>query len=280
MTIESLLSALEAMSHDAGLSQEFVGFQRHILEAQHEAFELAVQAYPEVLVPTGAPLAGSQVLVAPAAIQRMLVALETVPQSSAAQGAEVGRMVAALRSQPDIPALLVRSCVGRVDMLALKRLAASLEVSPFAALLVGRLLARPFVAAAVSRLMPHFAPPELSHEIPGRCPRCDSPAALSTLSPPDGHRFLVCGTCDLSWPYPRIKCPTCGNTDPASLAVLQLGDDLTRRLEVCDTCRRYLVLVDQRKLPPEYPVHPLLEAVTGLHLDIAAEEQKYVREAL
>ncbi|MDY0003728.1 MAG: formate dehydrogenase accessory protein FdhE, partial [Polyangia bacterium] len=260
MPEDPVLRTLDEMTLDESFSPDFVRFQRHVLVAQRRAQALAEELYPPPEREPNFPIDRSLVLVDPRALGVLLEELEGAPQSASAKNPEMRELLAGLRESPRLGEELVQASVGRVDMLELKRLASELEVSAFGVLLVGRLVAKPFLLAALSHLAPGFEPPPLDEQTPGRCPRCDSPAAFALLTGKEGRRQLVCGACDLRWPFHRLRCPTCQNADGEKQGLVSLGEDKTRRLEVCEVCRRYVKTLDQRELPQGFPVHPAIEA--------------------
>ena len=103
------------------------------------------------------------------------------------------------------------------------------------------------------------------------------------------HRYLECGRCAVSWPYPRLTCAACGETDAALLAVLseeaavggatpgpvvpggagsgtqRPGDAGTRfphiRIDGCWTCSHYLLNIDLRREPQAVAVVDEMAAI-------------------
>ncbi|GEM_PF-4299363 len=280
MVHQEILKTLDAMAIDPGYSADFVLLLRRMVVAQEKAQEMAEGLYSNLVGTGAAPLRPAAVLVEPALVEGLVDALLEAPGNQGAGDTEMQRLAAALRGKPALCRTIVRACTGRVDMAALKRVATEAGTSAFGVLMAGRMIAKPFVKAAAVRLLPHFKAPTLSDTAPGRCPQCDAPASFALLVGKEGHRQLMCSSCDLIWPFPRLKCPTCGNSDSDKLLLLQLGDDQTRRVEACEVCRRYMKTIDQRKLPPGFPVHASIEAAACLHLDIAAEGRKLVLEVM
>lgn len=87
-----------------------------------------------------------------------------------------------------------------------------------------------------------------------------------------GRRFLMCGDCLSSWPFLRIACPSCLESDPHKLAYFSAADAPVMRVEGCDTCRRYLKSIDLTK--DARPVPPVDE-LAAIPLDLWAREQGY-----
>jgi FdhE protein len=81
----------------------------------------------------------------------------------------------------------------------------------------------------------------------GTCPACGAAPQLAELhgggasSNAQGQRVLRCGRCLTGWPFPRMRCPACGESDHQRLAYLHgSGEDAFRRADVCTTCSSYL----------------------------------------
>jgi hypothetical protein len=124
----------------------------------------------------------------------------------------------------------------------------------------------------------------------GRCPFCAGKpwvASRRTLPETDGAtRFLHCALCGGEWRVNRIRCPWCGEEDPAKLPHFQAGEEVEAqsgagagpvsgaRLEGCETCGRYTKSIDRstdmRRVPE-------VDDVATLGLDLWAEEQGLVR---
>lgn len=109
------------------------------------------------------------------------------------------------------------------------------------------------------------------------CPFCGSLPRYARLLKEDGRRILYCPLCRSEWRFPRLGCPFCGNSDHAKLRHCQLGDDLSHRLDVCDSCKRYIKTTNERSLGRE--VIPQVEDVVTLSLDYLADMEGYSRDA-
>ncbi len=106
------------------------------------------------------------------------------------------------------------------------------------------------------------------------CPVCGSEPKFAELR---GHelaasRYLHCGFCGWAWPARRLVCPFCDNKDHNRLQTLIIENHLQCKLEVCDVCRRYLKLVDNKEF---IGLIPEVEVLTAPHLDLAAMERGY-----
>ena len=118
----------------------------------------------------------------------------------------------------------------------------------------------------LARGLPHAA---------NRCPFCGGAPQLSVLDNPGetgGGRWLLCATCLTAWPFRRVLCPSCGEEDERRLGYFHAEDLEHLRLDVCDTCRRYLKSVD---LTRNGLAVPIVDEVAGAPLDVWARERGY-----
>lgn len=134
------------------------------------------------------------------------------------------------------------------------------------------------------------------------CPECGGPPQLSYSAAPaedlaTGRRFLMCARCSGSWGYPRMRCAGCGETGGASLTIFSEEGTASGergsvvrglpsgaasrepdavfphiRIEVCDSCRRYLLGIDCADDPH---VVPVVDELSALPLDLVARERGY-----
>jgi FdhE protein len=152
-----------------------------------------------------------------------------------------------------------------------ERLGVSAELVGF----VGRLLAAPFVRHVVLQRSPHESAASASE---GTCPACGSTPGLASLRPDDGGRVLHCSLCGHAWPFGRLDCPFCTDSDESTLIRLEIPGDEARWIEACDRCRHYLKVIDRRRLTERHEFIPLVEEVAGLYLDLVAEGEGYLRK--
>lgn len=128
------------------------------------------------------------------------------------------------------------------------------------------------------------AVPELGAALRGdaaderNCPACGGLPQLamfgdtgeSLLTP---QRQLVCSRCATTWPYARMTCVSCRETDGAKMPILADEARLPHlRVDACDTCHAYLVTVDVRKEPGAVP---LIDEIAALPLDLEAAGRGY-----
>ncbi len=106
----------------------------------------------------------------------------------------------------------------------------------------------------------------------GYCPVCGNSAGLAFLAE-NGGRVLVCDFCRHQWPFKRILCPSCGNTDSKSISYFFSEEEQTYRVYTCDACKKYIKTIDLRRMTR--PFYPPLESIVTTHLDFQAQEMGY-----
>lgn len=111
---------------------------------------------------------------------------------------------------------------------------------------------------------------------PNRCPFCDFLPVVGVLreEAEGARRNLVCGLCLTEWNYLRLVCPSCGERQFDALPVYTAEQFPNARLDVCETCRKYLKTIDATK---DGLAMPLVDDIASLPLDLWAREQGYVR---
>ena len=133
--------------------------------------------------------------------------------------------------------------------------------------------ARPALRAAAAALAPLLAGARWSR---GHCPACGALPTLSVVRGKEHERWLHCGRCGTGWAFPRVRCPSCGESDHERLGYLHAaGEGEYRRAEVCDGCRCYVksvALLD----PPDADRLLELDLETAA-LDFVALEGGYTR---
>jgi FdhE protein len=108
----------------------------------------------------------------------------------------------------------------------------------------------------------------------GYCPVCGSRAGMDELTGEEGKRYLSCSACFFRWPWPRVKCPYCGNDDPDTVSYFTAGDGPVR-VGVCRKCSRYIKTRDSRQGNASVPLEA--EDLTTLHLDLLAGKEGFER---
>jgi formate dehydrogenase accessory protein FdhE len=156
---------------------------------------------------------------------------------------------------------------------AVGELAVRLRVDAHALVTLLDYAARPALRAGAAAVHPSIVAAGWGR---GSCPACGAAPALSVAHGKDGERSLHCGRCATSWPFPRVRCAGCGERNHRRLGVLHAaGEAEFRRVEVCETCRRYLKSVAALDAPSPDTLLELDLATAAL--DFAALDRGYHR---
>ena len=106
------------------------------------------------------------------------------------------------------------------------------------------------------------------------CPVCGRRPLAAKLQEKEGLRLLQCSLCQTQWWFMRLKCAFCGNTDHEKLQYLYVEEDRGRRVDVCDSCGKYIKTFDERVIGRE--IIPHIEEVATVRLDFVAKKEGYV----
>ncbi|MGE5553831.1 MAG: formate dehydrogenase accessory protein FdhE [Betaproteobacteria bacterium] len=109
-----------------------------------------------------------------------------------------------------------------------------------------------------------------------RCPVCGQKGTFGRLAK-EGERMLVCPLCDWEWQIRRLQCVHCGNEDHAQLVELEAAEVPGYQLHVCDKCKGYLKVADQRG-QDEQGIDLFLADLESQPLDQIAAERGYTRD--
>lgn len=106
------------------------------------------------------------------------------------------------------------------------------------------------------------------------CPFCEFRPQLAYLYPVEkaSPRFLVCSLCNGEWPCIRLSCPCCRESDKRKLSYFVAQECPSVRLDVCDTCGKYIKTIDMGIDPEAVPVVDELATIT---LDIWVKQRGY-----
>lgn len=87
------------------------------------------------------------------------------------------------------------------------------------------------------------------------CPTCGSVPAISSVSEVAGtqsnERKLFCSCCGTVWPFERVRCAYCGNTNSNKLKYIYADEDPAHRLHACKECGGVMPTVFQNVLKGE-----------------------------
>lgn len=112
----------------------------------------------------------------------------------------------------------------------------------------------------------------------GHCPFCGGAAVMSSRtggSELEGAvRRLHCALCGNEWIFRRGCCPSCMESNPDKLPVYSEAAHPAVRIEVCETCRRYIKSID---LSLDARPIPEIDDLASVALDLWALEQGYTR---
>lgn len=107
----------------------------------------------------------------------------------------------------------------------------------------------------------------------GYCPICGEEPKIGEIKDDDEIRHLFCYHCGFKWSFDPVKCPFCGNQEYQSLAYFTIESEERYRVDVCNSCNRYIKMVDFRDTGLQANLD--VEDVATLHLDLLAYEEGY-----
>ncbi len=110
----------------------------------------------------------------------------------------------------------------------------------------------------------------------GTCPVCGGEPLMGRLAKETGKKYLQCYLCRANWEFGRLECTFCGNTDQDKLRYFYDEEDPFHRVEVCDTCKGYIKIVDTRNMIDDGVL--VVENLATLHLDLAAKREGFRRD--
>jgi len=79
----------------------------------------------------------------------------------------------------------------------------------------------------------------------GKCPFCGTYPRLAFET--ESGRTLCCPLCGYSWPFVRVRCTVCNNTDHTTLGYFEAEGLADKRVYFCRACKHYLKVIDARK---------------------------------
>ncbi|MBM3735762.1 MAG: formate dehydrogenase accessory protein FdhE [Acidobacteria bacterium] len=127
-------------------------------------------------------------------------------------------------------------------------------------------------AGFFARVLARRNPPVVRVVETGVCPSCGHPPQVACLRP-EGHGtvfLLACSLCRREWTFPRGHCPVCGETSRDNITYFAAEGIPHISTRVCETCGRYLHVVNLEKDPEAIPD---VDEVAALAMDVWAAEQ-------
>ncbi len=112
------------------------------------------------------------------------------------------------------------------------------------AVLIGGCLLRPFLYMAARKASSVI---DLDGWIGGTCPVCGGAAYHGLIENRARKRILACGKCHFMWPFPRIRCPFCNNTNQDLLGFYRDDEEPRVRIDFCRACDRLLPVTVQEE---------------------------------
>jgi FdhE protein len=203
-------------------------------------------------------------------LHRLTMALAEVLPATAGVSAALAHNLAAT----DLDALATMSLAGAWDMIGETAHYTGLDATLFATLVDHA--ARPALRAGAAAVRELTARHRWTHAM---CPCCGAPPFLAELrsgsSSPGGaeqERVLRCGRCLAAWPFPRLRCIGCGETNHQRITYLHApGEAEFRRAEACSSCGTYLKSI--AVLAPLTFLELLDHDLATAALDVASVEQ-------
>ena len=190
---------------------------------------------------------------------------EMIRSSDNEMASAAKRIAAAMGSEPEIETLFRKLLTGDDDWFAETAGRIGCDKNTLAFIAYNSL--KPSLVVCAQQLATYLK--DQPEENRGCCPVCANPPAIATIDA-EGLRRMSCSFCWHRWPAPRVACPFCGNADAKKLNYLYSESEKAWRVNCCESCRKYIKVVDMRSA--NRGIYPPLEQVASLHLDIKARE--------
>ncbi len=107
----------------------------------------------------------------------------------------------------------------------------------------------------------------------GDCPFCG--ASVTIAFDAEEKRELHCLSCSHSWRFPRLRCPSCGNTDQNTLGYFDAEGIDGARVYFCQGCKGYYKVIDTRV---RIETDPETEDALTMELDELALKEGFTNE--
>jgi len=284
------LAQLEALIGRDGVSAEYVRFRIDLLKGQwavRKAFAKALsagdehdrtQAATDTHKGQAVPVFDEAALaLEPTMLASLFELLHPAIRKDDRQSADIQALLAGVETKPALLGELVRLSAFAPDGEDLTQMSERLGASVEALLFFGRALAAPLLTELASRTGRGAESDTSSSGPPGCCGLCGSPPGMARLRRDDGKRILHCSLCTGTWAFSRLECPFCGNRQHGRLSYLRANETDPWWIETCEKCKRYIKVVDERRLALDEETIMLVADVATLHLDLLAEREGYQR---
>lgn len=118
------------------------------------------------------------------------------------------------------------------------------------------------------------APIRQLHPKPNECPHCGHAPQLGVLRlSGNGEALqLACSLCRREWPFRRITCPQCGETDSERISFYSTPEFADVQVQTCYSCSAYMYLLQPEK---NLGLVPEVDELSLLALDVWALELGY-----
>ncbi len=224
-----------------------------------------------------AALEGETLLTGAALVLNVEILVAALGPATSPEVRAVGERIRAHLPEATANELVVAAQSGSWDVIG--TLAARIGLDSHAVITLVDYATRPALRAGAQAVREVVA---RSHWHRGTCPACGAAPLLAELrgggasGTAEHERLLRCGRCLSAWPFPRLRCVSCGETNHRQLAYLHAaGEESFRRAEVCSTCHRYLKSI--AVLAPLDLYQLLSTDLTTAALDAAALERDFHR---
>ena len=126
----------------------------------------------------------------------------------------------------------------------------------------------------IERVLLRQNPPQREAPHSNRCPTCGQKPQCAVLYP-EGHGSayrLMCSLCLAEWNFPRAQCAWCGGEGEGELAYYSLEIFPHIQTQTCDSCQRYLHVIDIGK---DAEACPDVDEIAALPLDVWAVDSGF-----
>lgn len=272
----NIIRSLDKLLSQERVSGDYIRFRKDLFMAQRSVYDVLARSAPSWaanLEKRSRSIKPGDVPFDRGLLSKLLEDLSTALRKAARSRGDLTRLSVAAADRPGLLEELARKAAFGPDHESLAVLSDSLGSDHEALLFFGRVLGAPFVTEGVRRLKQRCTEAPKAF---GDCPWCGSPPGLAKLKREQhekGKRVMFCSLCAETWELARLRCPFCASQQGLGVLSVELDDPCT--VETCDRCKGYLKTVDERKMPKDQAVIPLVATTASLHFDLIAEKEGY-----